>query len=264
MTRLMFTDPSKWIDKSAREWIDALELRPDAALFMGAAVHVNTYVADLDRLSADLAIIQLRDSFKGMGVKYLDGGWEQLTSALLSRASAAGAEIRLQTRITEVGGEPGGWQVHTSSGEVVLATAVVVAAGGPEAARRLLPVDPSGASLAEVTARAWTWESRAAVSISTSGSTNRSTCRATVHLATSHRLAAHSCTSCATELARSEEDREQLWGVAAAAGIRKADVVTERFLHRMVVASCLPPPGRGLVGRDAGRCPGTARDLPCW
>ena len=75
MTRLMFTDPSKWIDKSAREWIDAMELRTDAAMFMGAALRVNTYVADLDRLSADLAIIQLRDSLKGMGVKYLDGGW---------------------------------------------------------------------------------------------------------------------------------------------------------------------------------------------
>ena len=88
MTRLTFTDPSKWIDKSARESIDALELRTDAAMFMGAALRVNTYVADLDRLSADLAIIQLRDSLKGMGVKF-SRGWERLTSALLSRASAA-------------------------------------------------------------------------------------------------------------------------------------------------------------------------------
>ena len=256
MTRLMFTDPSKWIDKSAREWIDALELRSDAAMFMGAALRVNTYVADLDRLSADLAIIQLRDSFKGMGVKYLDGGWEQLTSALVSRASAAGAEIRPQTRITEVGGEPGAWQVHTSSGEVVSAAAVVVAAGGPEAGRRLLPVDPLWGELGpEVTA--------ACLDLGVQGR------RVHFHLGIDEPLylSRHSPPgdlappgSALVHVMRygargSEEDREQLWGVAAAAGIHKADVVTERFLHRMIVASCLPPPGGGLVGRTPVEIP---------
>ena len=52
------------------------------------------------------------------------------------------------------------------------------------------------------------------------------------------------------------------WLVAAlatAAGIDKADVVVERFLHRMVVAHASPRPGAGLAGRPpvgVGAAPG--------
>ena len=48
----------------------------------------------------------------------------------------------------------------------------------------------------------------------------------------------------------SEEDRKQLWRVAAAAGIHKADVVTERFLHRMIApAACRHLEGAWSGGR---------------
>ena len=63
-------------------------------------------------------------------VSYLDGGWEQLTRALLARASAAGAQIRRHARVEHVAGEPGAWEVHADS-EVIGAAAVVVAVGRP-------------------------------------------------------------------------------------------------------------------------------------
>ena len=58
-----------------------------------------------------------------------------------------------------------------------------------------------------------------------------------------------SCTSCATARAPPRPTRRELWGLAATAGITEADVVTDRFLHRMVVAHALPAPGHGLAGR---------------
>jgi hypothetical protein len=52
------------------------------------------------------------------------------------------------------------------------------------------------------------------------------------------------------------DDREQLWALAAAAGIRRDDVVVERFLPRMEVVSCLPSPRQGLAGRPPVAVPG--------
>jgi predicted NAD/FAD-dependent oxidoreductase len=49
----------------------------------------------------------------------------------------------------------------------------------------------------------------------------------------------------------STEDRADLWALASAAGIREDDVVTSRFLHRMVANHALPRPGSGLAGRPA-------------
>jgi len=54
----------------------------------------------------------------------------------------------------------------------------------------------------------------------------------------------------------SDEDRPELRRHAAAAGIGEADVVVERFLHRMVVSHSLPAPGRGLAGRPPVAVPG--------
>jgi hypothetical protein len=45
------------------------------------------------------------------------------------------------------------------------------------------------------------------------------------------------------------EDRAQLDGLAATAGVDQADVVAARFLHRMVVVNGSPKPGTGLAGR---------------
>jgi phytoene dehydrogenase-like protein len=51
---LAFTDVPALAGRSAQQWIDTLELRPDAAMVMAAFVRVNTYVADLGRLPAAL------------------------------------------------------------------------------------------------------------------------------------------------------------------------------------------------------------------
>lgn len=253
--RLALTDASTQAGRSARQWIDMLSLRADAARFMAAFVRVTTYVADLDGLPATLAISQVRTSLKG-GVEYLDGGWEQLTSGLLSRATAAGAQVRPHAPVQRISGGPGEWEVHTAS-EVIRAAAVVIAAGRPAAVRRLLPAAPGWADIGpEVTAACLDLGLR------------RPGPRLILGIDQPLYLSPHSPPGdlappgCGlVHLMRygartPAEDRQQLWELAAAAGISRADLVTQRFLPRMVVVNCLPSPERGLAGRAAVTVPG--------
>src|SRR5215475_14599480 len=151
LARVARAAPGSFADRSTTEWIAAFELVPRAAAVLKALVRVTSYASDLDRMSADLAIRQLRCASRG--VAYPDDGWQVLVTGLLARATEAGAELRAHAAATEITGEPGAWQVRTLSGDEITAAAVVVAAGTPAAARRLLPVDPGWGELgAEVTA----------------------------------------------------------------------------------------------------------------
>jgi phytoene dehydrogenase-like protein len=233
--------------RSATEWIGSLRLSPAAAQYLAAFIRNTSYVADLDRMPAALAVTQMRTALRG--VDYLDGGWAQLTSALLSCASAAGAQLRTHLRAEHVEGTTGAWEVH-ADGEVIPAAAVVAAVGRPAAARRLLPIDPGWEDLGpEVTAACldlglrrpgfpYTLGIDEPVYLSPHcppGDLAPAGCEL-VHLM---RYGARNPAA----------DREQLWHLAAAVGISRHDVVVERFLPRMVVVSCLPSPQKGLAGR---------------
>lgn len=253
--RLVRADVSALAGRSTQQWIDALGLGADAAMVVAAFVRVATYVGDLSRLPAALAVTQMRTGLKG-GVEYLDGGWEQLTSGLLARATDAGAVVRPHAPVQQISGSPGEWEVHTAA-EVIRAAAVVVAAGRPAAARRLLPVEPGwGDTGPEVTAACLDLGLRRpgprfVLGIdeplylsphSPPGDLAPPGC-GLVH------LMRYGATSPA-------QDRQQLWGMAAAAGITQADVAVQRFLPRMVVVNSLPPPERGLAGRPPVAAPG--------
>jgi hypothetical protein len=252
--RLVRTDAPALAGRSTQQWIDALGLGADAAMVVAAFVRVATYVADLSRLPAVLAVAQMRTGLQG--VEYLDGGWEQLTSGLLACATAAGAQIRPHAPAQQISGGPGGWEVHTAAG-VIRAAAVVVAAGRPDATRRLLPAGPGWDDTGpEVTAACLDLGLR------------RPGPRFVLGIDEPLYLSPHSPPGdlappgCglvhlmrygATDPAR---DRQQLWGMAEAAGITQAEVVVQRFLPRMVVVNRLPPPERGLAGRPPVAAPG--------
>jgi phytoene dehydrogenase-like protein len=252
--RLVRTDAPALAGRSTQQWIDALGLGADAAMVVAAFVRVATYVADLSRLPAALAVTQMRTGLKG--VEYLDGGWEQLTSGLMACATAAGAQIRPHAPAQQISGGPGGWEVHTAAG-VIRAAAVVVAAGRPDATCRLLPAGPGRDDMGpEVTAACLELGLR------------RPGPRFVLGIDEPLYLSPHSPPGdlappgCglvhlmrygATDPAR---DRQQLWGMAEAAGITQADVVVQRFLPRMVVVNRLPPPERGLAGRPPVAAPG--------
>jgi phytoene dehydrogenase-like protein len=137
LLRISRLNPADYAGISARDWIDGLDLTPRAAALLAMLVRVSTYVAEQDRMSADIAIGQLRLAAHGVG--YPDEGWQSLVAGLQETATNRGAVVE-NSPVTAVTGEPGAWRVVTLSGEEIIARAVIVAAGTPAAARAAVPV----------------------------------------------------------------------------------------------------------------------------
>ncbi len=121
------TSTTAWLDRELRD----LRARQIAA----GLVRVVTFVADHDRLSADVAAGQLRLAWPG--VRYVRGGWQRLVDGLAEQAQRRGAGVRTRSAVQALTPEGGGWVVHTDD-EKHWADAVVVAVGLPSAATRLL------------------------------------------------------------------------------------------------------------------------------
>ena len=94
------------------------------------------YLADLDQLSASLALTQMQSALSG--ISYLDGGWQPLVRGLPAAVSTVGAEIRDHARPERLSRRPGAWEMRTTS-TVIRAAAEIVAVARPAAAGRLLP-----------------------------------------------------------------------------------------------------------------------------
>lgn len=121
---------------STTEWIQQT-LRSEKACGAAAAlVRVTTFVADQDRLSADVAATQLKIGI-WPGVRYLEGGWQSLVDALAAKAAGAGVALRTRAAVRLLHQEAGGWTVALDE-ETLHADLLVVAAGGPEDVARLL------------------------------------------------------------------------------------------------------------------------------
>lgn len=239
--------PDEWAGVSTAEWIDSIGLRGDAAMLAAATVRLTTYVADMDRLPASLAITQIQTALRG--ASYLDGGWQQLVRGLAAIASAAGAEIRQHARVEQLAGRPGTWEVHTTS-EVIRAAAVVIAVGRPAAAARLLPGGPQWESAGPpVTAACLDIGLRrpdARFVLGIDQPLYMSSHAPPGDLAPAGCSLVHLMRYGAT---RPAADRDELWAFAETAGIRRQEVIVHRFMPRMTVAHHLPSPRQGLTGR---------------
>jgi len=231
--------------------IDGLGLRPQLASFAEAVVRVTTYVADMQRLPADLALTQLRSGLL-RGVSYLDGGWATLVDGLAAAATGAGARLRPSTPAAQIRGEPEAWVVVTAADEMLDAAAVVIAAGGPAAVRSLLPMDVDWGELGpEVTA--------ACLDLGLRGRPPRFVLGIDEPLYFSAHCppgdlapAGHGLVHVLRYGAReATADREELRSFAATAGVRDENVAIERFLANMTVTHVLPSPERGLAGRPS-------------
>jgi phytoene dehydrogenase-like protein len=247
--RLLTASPARWAGRSAAEWADSLGRSRDVSDLARMFIRVSTYVADLEGLPADLAIAQLKMGLF-RGVSYIDGGWASLVEGLSSAASAAGATVRAHQPATGISAIPGGWAVALAGDEALRATAVVIATGGPAAARKLLPVEPAWPELGPpVTA--------ACLDLGLRG------CRPSLLFGVDEPLylSRHSPPG---DLApdggslvhvmrygapHAGVDRAELHGFARLAGINDDQIVEERFLADMVVTHVLPSPEQGLAGR---------------
>ncbi len=143
-------DPA-WVEASANEWIETRVSDPVGRHLAAALVRVSTYASDLDVFSADAAIAQLSAALKG--VTYLDHGWSQLVGALDDATTAAGGRIRRDCRAERISADGDRWVVDVGDGAHVVASSVVIAAGGPAHAARLTHgASPSLADAADAAA----------------------------------------------------------------------------------------------------------------
>ncbi len=140
LARLPRLDTAALVDRSTTQWIDSLGLGDAAATLVATLIRIATYSADLDRLSADAGAAQLRAAATGPGVHYLDGGWQRMVDELTAIATTARARLIDHRPVRSIEAGPAGYRVATD-GESIGAGALIMAAGSPATAERLLPGD---------------------------------------------------------------------------------------------------------------------------
>jgi phytoene dehydrogenase-like protein len=141
-------DPGPLAHTSASAWIDAQVRAPEVRRLVAGLFRVSSYAADLDRLSAGVAISQLQLAL-AKGVLYLDGGWGTLVEGLADVARQGGATIRAGVGLASLDlGADGVRAAVLSDGARIDADAVVIAAS-PSVARGLVPGSQALARFAE-------------------------------------------------------------------------------------------------------------------
>jgi phytoene dehydrogenase-like protein len=246
LARLRLLHPCRHAGAPVSQWIASAGLGPAAAAVATALVRLTSYASDMNTFAADAAIAQLQRA--AGGVVYLDGGWEQLISGL-----AALCEVRPGIKVTGVGSAAGLVEVATSSGPLV-ARSVIIAAGRSAAASRLLPADPGWGDLGpEVTAACVDAGLRRVPDPGYVLGVDAPV-YATVQSPPARQAPAGQAVVAAVRYgaADARSDHAVLRAHLARAGVREEDVVTSRFLARMVVAGAAPTAARGgLGGRPA-------------
>jgi phytoene dehydrogenase-like protein len=230
---------------SVSDWLASHGLRPDSEAVARALFRLATYAADLDHLGADAAVAQLQSAVKA-GVIYLDGGWGQLVDSLRHLV-----EVRTGLPARIIDAAAGRIGVQTVDGQFS-ARSVVLAVGTPEAARSVLPTDPGWGDLGQPVTAACLDVGLArvpspgyllGVDEPLYGSTQSPPARQAPDGQAVVAIVRYQARSAA-------EDRPQLEGHLRQVGVAAEDVVTSRFLARMVVSGAIPRADRGgLAGR---------------
>ncbi len=238
--------PRRPAGASVSQWIAGAGLGPAAAAAVSALVRLTTYACDLDTFAADAAVAQLQ--LAAGGVVYLDGGWAQLVARLAVRC-----QVRTGIKVTGVAPVAGRVEVATGDGPLA-ARSVIIAAGRPAAARRLLPADPGWGDLGpELTAACLDAGSRRVPDPGYVLGIDAPV-YAAVQAPPARQAPPGQAVVAAVRYGATEAraDRAALQAHLERAGLREEDVVTSRFLARMVVAGAAPVAARGgLGGRPA-------------
>jgi phytoene dehydrogenase-like protein len=246
LARLALLRPERHAGASVSQWIADSGLWPAAAGVARALVRLTTYATDLDSFGADAAIGQLQRAARG--VLYLDGGW----ASLIDRLTAL-CQVSTGVQVTGVAPAAGRVEVASSRGPLV-ADSVIIAVGRPAAAKTLLPADPGWGDLGpEVTAACLDAGLRRVPDPGYVLGVD-APLYATVQSPPARQAPAGQAVVGAVRYGATDAgaDRAALQTHLARAGVREEDVVTSRFLARMVVAGAAPIAARGgLKGRPA-------------
>lgn len=238
-------DPRALAGRSVSDWLAGYGLRSDTDAVARALFRLTTYAADLDHLGADAGVAQLQSAAKA-GVIYLDGGWGQLVESLRQLV-----DVRTGVTARGIDAAAGRIAVQTDDG-VLTGRSVVLAVGTPDAALSLLPADPGWGALGEPLTAACLDVGVArvpspgyvlGVDEPLYGTTQSPPARQAPDgqgMVATIRYQARSAA----------EDRPQLEDHLGQVGVAKEDIITSRFLARMVVSGIIPRADRGgLPGR---------------
>jgi phytoene dehydrogenase-like protein len=144
-------DPASFDSVTLLDWLERTAGAGNHAHLLGALFRLSTYCDDPDRMSAGVAIRQLKLALAG-NVWYLDGGWQTLVDGLRDRAIAHGAKLRTGASVRAVKSEGDEVCVLLAGGEELRGRSVVLAVD-PKSACELLEL-PADSPLARWTASA--------------------------------------------------------------------------------------------------------------
>lgn len=238
------------------DWLDAHHLEGPPRHVIEALVRVSTYANAPDRFAAGPALANVRAGIRP-GVRYLDGGWQSIVDRLLAIAADEGVVLATGSASSVRSSADGGVVVTTDDRSEVRAGAAVISAGGPDAAASLLGGAPvSWGDLAPpVTAACLELgvvrppQRRFALGIDVP--VYLSTHCPPARLAPPGQAVVHVMRyQAASEEIPAADQQEQLRAFARQVGIADEEIVTERFLARMIVAGTLPVAANGgFAGR---------------
>ncbi len=246
------------------EWLAERRLPEEAAALVRMLCRVGTYSNAPDLIDAGAAVLQLRRAVRG--VRYLDGGWQSLVVGLADRAAALGAVILDHQPVVGLERTGRRWTVATPAGEH-RAASIVLAAGGPEVAARLLGVEPAALGAAGPPVRAACLDlglaapTRDDLRFGVDEPLYYSTHMPPARLAPEGSVVVHVARYLRPEERPTAATRDDLWAFARRAGVGEggAEVRAHRYLHDMVVAHGLP---LAATGGLAGRPPVAVAEAP--
>jgi phytoene dehydrogenase-like protein len=126
LTTLGRLNTQRFDEVSLRAWLDQTIGPGNLASLLSAFFRLTTYCDDPERMSAGVALQQLKLALTG-NVWYLDGGWQTLVDGLAAQAAAHGAELRTGSKVDTVNSDASGVTVRLADGEELWARAAILA-----------------------------------------------------------------------------------------------------------------------------------------
>lgn len=238
------------VGRSVAEWL--ADEPTDVTELVETLVRLTTFVHAPDRLDAGAALDQLHHGL-GSGVRYLDGGWNEIVAALHRRLLAAGVRWR-DEEVVGIARSGEDHEITTTVGRH-LARTVIVAAGGPEVERRLTGAvvpeagDPVQAACLDLLLdRPAPRRGAFGVGVPLYMTPHSAVARLAPDGAGTMNGLQYLRPGTAPEEAATGPD--ELRAMADALGVDRRSIVGERVLHRVTVAHGMPLAAQGgLLGR---------------
>ena len=264
--RLLRARPEKLVGQSLADWLDELGATGTPRQLVEGLVRVATYADGPELIDAGAAVASAKAGLDP-GVRYLDGGWQVFVDDLRELAWETGVQHRRLAvqSIEATDTHEAGHLLRTPDGDV-RARSVVIAAGGPDTAVRLLGERPTSwprlgppvtvacleLGVRRIPAHRFVFGTDEPLYLSTHAppADLAPPGHAVIHLQRYH---------APDETAPVDDQHEQLRRLASHAGIEAADIAEERFLASMTVSHALP---LAAAGGLAGRVPTDIAERP--